>query len=1184
MASKAILKPENILTRAEKLLSVNKRADAMKVLHDYVTRPQFCMMWVPKLHDEIIKRDLELCVESRNSANIKDALFQLKTATRSSSFLSSFEGAVSHLFSLLDNDVQNAYQKVENLISSGSSKGAGLADSGKMPQDLKDLKAEFIMSSVSADEEKERVLSASVIPHFRFFGEVIHSVLDVCRSNTRLLGIYEEATRRLFAFCRKYRRVEEFRVVSSSLRLHLNTLIDPSPDHANRQYALDLSFRDTVETLLRIRFDQLKTAMELEHFSDAYNILSIEMRRLLNAARVMPDPRNSVQYYEGLAELFWISRNRLIHARCLHAMLGLLIQMPAVISELRKSEEFAEESAVANNEEYKKPTKTAADMQLPTPDELQQAATKCVLAALCAPVVKTKTDDAYNPAVLNDKNRRISKNLGFAVFMTREAILSSLAKDALPLAADFARQLYDLLEGSQTSEDVCANVAKICDWILAPENGQPESIKRYVPFFKTLAFLRLLQFCSKENRSLSYSDVLAKTGNKSWIFDIQPTVLEFSRNGLVAVTLDPVGQMVLFPRPANEAVAEMPLLLKKLGKLALVIDPSLAGRIPSAEVRQARIEMIRNCSDKEQQQFAERRKMQEEKAARRQAYDKYLKEREEEAARRRREEEEAAERQRQAKKREEEELAKKKLEEQKPAAPAKPVNAWANLSASVLSADGVVGGTVLADGQSTMVLSGSASLKQRQALEADARAKAEKAKQLKAAKELEDKVTKMEEDAQYFERAKRREEPEALRAKVRKDNEKKKKEYDEANAAEDEKLKKEFERLIVIRKKLDPIRGDRDEFMKLIMTIRQADLAKRMEEYNAKVEVAKKKWEEEQRKIREEREAREAKERKEREERAAREAQERKEREEREAREAKERKEREEKAAREAQERRERLEKEEREAEERNRKAREEREKKLMEEQRKAAAESGKYVLPSSVRQDDDEGWSRVGSNGRVISGGRDRDNGAYRPPARDRDSGRDRDSDAYRPPARDRDSGRDRDSDAYRPPARDRDSGRDRDRDAYRPPARDRDSGRDRDSDAYRPPARDRGYGDRDRDRGYGDRDRDRGYGDRDRDRGYGDRDRDRGYGDRDRDRGYGDRDRDRGYGDRDRDRGYGDRDRDRGYGDRDRDRGYGDRDRDRGYSDRDRDRDAYRPPARDRDSRDSGSSSGAYRPPGRR
>jgi len=176
--------------------------------------------------------------------------------------------------------------------------------------------------------------------------------------------------------------------------------------------------------------------------------------------------------------------------------------------------------------------------------------------------------------------------------------------------------------------------------------------------------------------------------------------------------------MILFPKPANKTVVELPLLLKKLSQLALLIDPSLSAPTATKEQRDSRIASIRENSEKEQQLFAMRRVKQDEKAARHNAYLQILKEREEEAKRRQKEEEEAAEKERQKKKEEEERLLKKKREEEATAnAPQKPVNAWANLSTSVMSADGIVGGTVIKDGQNAVLLSSSSSV-QRQNLEA----------------------------------------------------------------------------------------------------------------------------------------------------------------------------------------------------------------------------------------------------------------------------------------------------------------------------------------------------------------------------------------------------------------------------------------------------------------------------------
>lgn len=1019
-----IVKPENILTRAEKLLAVNRRDDALKVLHDFVMRPQF-MQWTPQVHDKIVQQDLELCVEARNAMFIRDTLYQLKSVAVHVPQFSGFETAVRTLFKLLDDDCATAYKKVEDLVStSKASAGAKAADAA----------AVFIMSSVSRDEEKERVLSASVLPHFHFFGEVMRAVLDVCKQNVNFLRMYEETTRHAFAFCRKYHRTEEFRVVSTGLRNQIGAIIEPTAERAARVTWPSLASRDVVEMLLRIRYDQFSTAMELGNYTDAYNALSGEMHRVFNAARVVPAPQNNANYYAGLAELFWISSNRLIHAKCLHAHFGVLMQTPAIIASLHQAEQHAEAAAVAANEEYKRPLLTAEDMHVPTAEELRAAATQCVLAALCAPVVREDKYSMYDPSTLNDKNRHISRDLGFASFFTRDSLLAALTKEALPLAADFAHRLYDLLQGAPCGDSVCADVDAVCQWILAPENAQPECVRRYVPFYRKLALLRLLQHRARLAQPIAFDDLVARTGARSW-FDVQATVLEFARAGLVQVAIDPLQRTVAFPRPANEAAAELPRLLKRLSQLAPAVDATLAAPAVTAAQRDARIAKIRASVEREQELFARRREIQEQKAARHDAYLAILRQREEAAQARQREEAaaEAAERERAAREREAEQRRRQEAELK---ARAEQANQWAKRAEE-----------------------------ERARLAESAKKAKEQSAAEKKAKELEGKIAALERDAEHFERAKRGEELAAMKKRLQEENARGRAAHDKAAKAATDKARAEYERLAEVKRRVDPIRAERDQFVQLVMGLRRAAFEKQMEEYNAKVAAAKAKWDEEQRKIREE------KERKQREERERREREEKERRE----REEKERKEREE---------RERKEREERERrEEKERREREAREKEL-EEQRKAA--ENRYRPPalrgqSGIAQsapasrfarddDDDEGWLPVNSQGRATER---------------RDRGYDRSRGGYD----DRDRG-------Y--------GDRDRDR-GY--------------GDRYGDRDRDRGYGDR-----YDDRDRyDRGYGDRDRyDRGYDDRDRyDRGYDDRDRydrSRGYDDRDRDR-------DRGYGPR-----------------------------------------------------------
>lgn len=65
-----------------------------------------------------------------------------------------------------------------------------------------------------------------------FFLEISKNILDTLRSNSKLLDFYNETTRIIFSYCRKYLSSKEYRVISETLHSHFNQIIksDKNPE------------------------------------------------------------------------------------------------------------------------------------------------------------------------------------------------------------------------------------------------------------------------------------------------------------------------------------------------------------------------------------------------------------------------------------------------------------------------------------------------------------------------------------------------------------------------------------------------------------------------------------------------------------------------------------------------------------------------------------------------------------------------------------------------------------------------------------------------------------------------------------------------------------------------------------------------------------------------------------------
>jgi len=68
-------------------------------------------------------------------------------------------------------------------------------------------------------------LKSNIMPRINFFTETSKNILDTLRSNSRLLGFYNDTARKVFKFCQKYNNKREFKKVSETLHSHFNQIL-----------------------------------------------------------------------------------------------------------------------------------------------------------------------------------------------------------------------------------------------------------------------------------------------------------------------------------------------------------------------------------------------------------------------------------------------------------------------------------------------------------------------------------------------------------------------------------------------------------------------------------------------------------------------------------------------------------------------------------------------------------------------------------------------------------------------------------------------------------------------------------------------------------------------------------------------------------------------------------------------
>ncbi|VVB10320.1 unnamed protein product [Arabis nemorensis] len=220
--------PENAIKRADELVNIGQKQEALQMLHDLVTSRSF-RSW-QKPHEKIMFRYMELCVELRRGLFAKDGLIQYRNSCQQVN-VSSFEEVTKHFLWLV------------------TEKARSQADA------LEEEEEAFDVDELETDRSYLEV----VTPWLKFSWEAYRTVLEISRNNSKLEALYAMTAHKAFEFCKQYKRTTEFRRLCEVIRNHLANL----NKYGDQRDQPDLTVPESLELYLNTRFEQLNVATEL---------------------------------------------------------------------------------------------------------------------------------------------------------------------------------------------------------------------------------------------------------------------------------------------------------------------------------------------------------------------------------------------------------------------------------------------------------------------------------------------------------------------------------------------------------------------------------------------------------------------------------------------------------------------------------------------------------------------------------------------------------------------------------------------------------------------------------------------------------------------------------------------------------------------------------------------------------
>ncbi|KAF2355103.1 Eukaryotic translation initiation factor 3 subunit A [Trinorchestia longiramus] len=291
-------RPENAEKRAKEFLDVGKPSRALDVLYEVIRRGKMrnnpCEVLQP-----IMFMYLRLCVELKKSHLAKEGLYQYRNIFQSID-VSTLETVVRFYLQLAEERTEAARKESHEAVSA--------------VDDLDNLASpeEMLLSAVSGEDAQDRSDRTILTPWVKFLWESYRQCLELLRNNSRVEKLYHEITKKAFNFCERYQRRTEFRKLCDYLLKHLEHLQKP-PTSAT---SVSLSNPETQQMNLETRLVQLSFAIKMELWQEAYRAIEY-VSDLMGKSKKSPKPQIMATYYQRLALVFWKAGNQLFHAAAL---------------------------------------------------------------------------------------------------------------------------------------------------------------------------------------------------------------------------------------------------------------------------------------------------------------------------------------------------------------------------------------------------------------------------------------------------------------------------------------------------------------------------------------------------------------------------------------------------------------------------------------------------------------------------------------------------------------------------------------------------------------------------------------------------------------------------------------------------------------------------------------------------
>jgi translation initiation factor 3 subunit A len=475
-------RPENALKRANEFIDVGKKQRALDALYDVIKSKRH-RTW-QKIHEPIMEKYLDLCVDLKKSHVAKEGLYQYKNICQQVN-TKSLEDIVKKYLALAEDKTEAARQ-----ASQQTADDVDDLDVLQTPESL-------LLSAVSGEDMQDRTDRAILTPWLKFLWESYRQCLDLLRNNSSVEKLYHEVAQNAFKFCLKYNRKTEFRKLCENLRTHLGHIYK----HQNQQRAININNPETQYMHLETRLVQLDSAIQMELWQEAFKAVE-DIHSLITLAKKPPRPSLMANYLQKFGLVLYKSDNFMFHACAWHRLFHLYREQRKQISE----------------------------------HELQRLASRvlCATLAIPLPAARNHTDQLLDLDESNvEKQKRLATLLSLTTLPTRQTLVKEMVKyNIVQYVYPELQNLYQWLEVEFHPLKLATRVQSSLEFL-----SKKEELVQYIPALQDITTMRVIKQISEVYQMIEFAH-LAKLAPFADNFRLERIIVDAAKSLDLPVRID----------------------------------------------------------------------------------------------------------------------------------------------------------------------------------------------------------------------------------------------------------------------------------------------------------------------------------------------------------------------------------------------------------------------------------------------------------------------------------------------------------------------------------------------------------------------------------------------------------------------------------------------------------------------